>query len=300
MAKSLKRRHGIEDKVVDGVVYFFMALVFVVTLYPFYYCFILSLNLGSDAVRGQIYLLPRVWTLDNYRHVLSNPDFFNGFVITVLRTFVGTVLSVFFTGLFAYGLSHRHLKFRKFYMGLLIVSMYFSGGLVPYFILLRNLGLYNSFLVYIIPGLLGGFNAIIMMSFFREIPESIEESVRIDGANDLVIFFRIILPISTPVFATIALFNGVGHWNNWFDTAYYTRDKSLRTLSFMLIEIIQRAQLSSMTGGEDMGYAGRMQSYTAETIRMATMMIVVIPIICVYPFLQKYFVKGAMIGSIKE
>ena len=186
---------------------------------------------------------------------------------------------------------------------MMIVAMYFSGGLIPYFLLIKNLHLYNTFWVYIIPGLLGIWNCILMMNFFRSIPEALEESARIDGANDLTIFFRIIVPVSMPVIATIMLFNGVGHWNDWYTTAFYTRDKSLRTASFILKELISKANLTSITGS-DAATAARAaeaaaQNYTAESLRMATMIVVVIPIVCVYPFLQKYFVKGVMIGSIK-
>ncbi len=210
---------------------------------------------------------------------------------------------MFFTGLVAFAVSHKNLIGRNLYTNMMIVAMYFSGGLIPYFLLIKNLHLYNTFWVYIIPGLLGIWNCILMMNFFRSIPEALEESARIDGANDLTIFFRIIVPVSMPVIATIMLFNGVGHWNDWYTTAFYTRDKSLRTASFILKELISKANLTSITGS-DAATAARAaeaaaQNYTAESLRMATMIVVVIPIVCVYPFLQKYFVKGVMIGSIK-
>jgi putative aldouronate transport system permease protein len=193
--------------------------------------------------------------------------------------------------------------FRKFYIFMMIFAMYFSGGLIPTFILYKYLHLFNSFWVYIVPSLLSVFNAIIMINFFSELPPALEESAHIDGANDWQIFCRIIFPVSAPIFATIALFNGVGHWNAWFDSAYYITNKNLKTVSFLLTELINRANLTSVQGGSaaDAQRAETMasQSFTAETIRMATMMVVVVPIICVYPFLQKYFVKGMMIGSIK-
>ncbi len=300
MASSRIGRRTGEDIVIDTWVYLMMAGVFFATVYPFYYCLVISFNMGTDAVRGGIFLFPRAFTVENYLRVFSSPDILSGFGVSALRTAVGTVVSVLFTGLFAFSLAHKQLKFRRVYMTMLLISMYFSGGIVPYFLLIRSLGLYNSFLVYIIPGLLGAFNVIIMISFFQSIPDSLEEAARIDGANDLSIFFRIIVPVSMPIIATVALFNGVGHWNNWFDTAYFTRNKGLRTLSYMLIEIIQRSQLSSMTGsGENWSFSGSSQSFTAETIRMATMVVVVLPIVCVYPFLQKYFVKGIMLGSVK-
>ncbi|NLC68568.1 MAG: carbohydrate ABC transporter permease [Clostridiaceae bacterium] len=272
-------------------------------VYPFYYCLVISFNEGIDASTGGIFLWPRKFTFVNYKMVLSNEQLIPAFFVSVARTIAGTILSLLFTGLFAYGLSYKKLMFKKTYIGIMIFSMYFSGGLVPFFILLKHIKLLNTFWVYIIPGLLSPFNAIIMMNFFREIPDSIEESVKIDGANDLVIFFKIIFPISAPVFATIALFVGVGHWNNWFDTAFFTTNRRLRTLSFLLKEIINRADLTSIMapGMSDALRTGTYatQGYTAETIRMATMIMVVLPIVGIYPFLQRYFIKGIMIGSLK-
>jgi len=236
--------------------------------------------------------------------VFSNEDLLGGFAVTIARTLIGTVTGLFFTGLFAYSLAHKDLMYKRVYIALMIFSMYFSGGLIPFFILIKNLGLFNSFWVYIIPNLLSSFNTMIMMSFFRDIPASLEESAKIDGANDLVIFFRIIFPISLPVFATIALFIGVGHWNNWFDAAYYVTDKKLKTVAFMLMELINQANLTAVQAGASTASVERSatyaaQTFTAETIRMSTMVVVTVPIICAYPFLQKYFVKGIMIGSIK-
>lgn len=298
MAKLTK-----EDAVINTIVYIVLFIVFVAMVYPFYYCLVISFNEGIDASTGGIFLWPRKFTFVNYKMVLSNEQLIPAFFVSVARTIAGTILSLLFTGLFAYGLSYKKLMFKKTYIGIMIFSMYFSGGLVPFFILLKHIKLLNTFWVYIIPGLLSPFNAIIMMNFFREIPDSIEESVKIDGANDLVIFFKIIFPISAPVFATIALFVGVGHWNNWFDTAFFTTNRRLRTLSFLLKEIINRADLTSIMapGMSDALRTGTYatQGYTAETIRMATMIMVVLPIVGIYPFLQRYFIKGIMIGSLK-
>lgn len=298
------RRLKADDILIDTIVYLILFIVFMATVYPFYYCLVISFNEGIDASTGGIFIWPRKFTLVNYEKVFSNEQLMPGFIVSVTRTVTGTTLSLLFTGLFAYGLAHKKLMFKKVYVGIMIFSMYFSGGLVPFYILLKNLKLLNTFWVYIIPGLLSPFNAIIMMNFFKEIPDSIEESVKIDGANDIIIFFRIILPISAPVFATMALFIGVGHWNNWFDTAFFTTNRKLRTLSFLLKEIINKADLTSIMspGVSDALRVGTYaaQGFTAETIRMATMIVVVLPIICVYPFLQRYFVKGIMIGSLKE
>ncbi len=293
-------RKTLEDRVINIVVYLFMSIIFILTVYPFYYALVISFNDGLDAARGGVFLWPRKFSLDNYEAVFRNEQLLQGFGVTISRTLIGTVVSLIFTGLFAYGLSHRGLFFRKTYTTIMIFAMYFSGGIIPYFILLKSLGLIDNFLVYIIPGMIVPFNAIIMMSFFREIPPALAESAKIDGANDLTIFRRIIVPISMPVFATIALFVGVNHWNNWFDTAYFTQKTSLKTASFYLRDLINQASLTAVSAtGQVQTRAEAMQTYTAETIRMCTMIVVVVPIICVYPFLQKYFVKGIMVGSIK-
>ena len=294
-------KRTLEDNVIDVCVYTFMIIIFIVTVYPFFYAFIISFNDGLDAARGGVYLWPRKFSLENYEAIFRDKSLIAGFGVTIARTIVGTIISLTFTGLFAFGLSHNNLYFKKAYISMMIFAMYFSGGLIPYFILLRSLGLLDTFWVYVIPGMIVPFNAIIMMSFFREIPAALEESARIDGANDLHIFIKIIVPVSLPVFATIALFAGVAHWNSWFDTAYFTQKNSLKTASYYLKELINKANLTSVSAAGTIQTRAELsqQTFTAETIRMCTLIVVVLPIICVYPFLQKYFVKGVMIGSVK-
>ena len=213
-AKNINKiRKTKEDWAVDIVVYIIMAVVFLACLYPFYYSLVISFNEGIDASRGGIFFWPRKFTLENYQAVFKDENLLKAYGVTISRTLIGTVSSVLFTALFSYALAHKNLMGRRFYSMLLIISMYFGGGLIPYFILIKKIYLMNTFWVYIIPSLLSAFNAIIMMNFFRELPAELEESAKIDGANDVMIFFRIIFPISKPVLATIALFNGVGHWN---------------------------------------------------------------------------------------
>jgi putative aldouronate transport system permease protein len=197
--------------------------------------------------------------------------------------------------MFAYGLS-KNIRFRKFYSVLGLVTMYFSGGLIPYYLLIRSLGMIDTFYVYIIPSLLSFYNALLFMANFRAIPASIEESALIDGARPFVIFVKIVLPLSTPILATIALFNGVSHWNDWFTTAIYTRSQWLNTLPVLLRDIINYANNQQ----EIAAHAALSRDLvTFEAIRYATMMIAVLPITVSYPFLQKYFVKGMLMGAIK-
>ena len=302
--KPTKIKKTTEDIIINSIVYFICALVFVATVYPFYYCIVISFNEGTDAALGNIFWWPRKATLENYDTVFKNKQLMPAFGVSLARTLLGTFLSVLFTGIIAYSLSHKELVFRNFYFTVLIIAMYFGGGIIPFFLLLKFLKLYDTFWVYIVPSLFGVWNCILMMNFFREIPASLEESARIDGASDITIFFRIIIPVSMPILATIALFNGVGHWNDWFATAFYTKSRSLQTAAYQLKEIISRSNLTAIMQNQNVEskerqMQGAMQNFTAETIRMATMVITVFPITVVYPFLQKYFVKGIMIGSVK-
>ena len=304
--KPKKIKKTTEDIVINTIVYILCAIVFIACVYPFYYCIIISFNEGNDASLGGIFWWPRKPTLENYKEVFKNEQLVPAFGVTIARTLVGTVLHVLFTGIIAYSLAHKELVFRNFYFNVLIIAMYVGGGTIPTFLMYKFLGLYDTFLVYVIPGMFGIWNCILMMNFFREIPASLEESARIDGANDITIFFRIIIPVSMPIIATIALFSGVGHWNDWYATAFYTKSRGLQTAASQLKEIIARSNLTAITANTSANIESAQraaetaaQNFTAETLRMATMVVTVFPITVIYPFLQKYFVKGIMIGSIK-
>ena len=302
METSIKVRNRIrrtaEDRAISVIVTLMMLFVFAVTVYPFWYSIVLSFNEGTDALRGGIYLSPRKVTLDNYNAVLGIEYIPNAFLVSVGRTLLGTVCCVLFTGLFAYACSHKKLMFRKFYITLMIITMYFSGGLIPKYVLFRSLGLMNTFWVYIVPNLFASFNAIIMINAFREIPDSLEEAAYLDGANDLKIFLSIVLPISMPTMATMALYSGVWHWNSWSDSAFFVTNKNLKSLANVMINLIRQSESAAQTMVGQM--TRKNTTYTAMTLRPAAMIICVIPVAVVYPFLQKYFVKGVMIGSVKE
>lgn len=300
MQKTAKRnriKRTMEDRLISVAVGIIMTFVFVVTVYPFWYSIVLSFSQGTDALRGGIYLWPRKFTLENYNAVLGISYIPTAFAVTVSRTLLGTVLCVAFTGLFAYACSHSKLMFKKLYITAMLITMYFSGGLIPQYMLYRNLGLMNTFWVYIVPNLFASFNAIIMMNAFREIPDSLEEAAYLDGANDLHIFFRIILPISMPTIATMALYSGVWHWNVWSDSAFFVTDKNLRTLAHVMITLINQSEAAAQTIVGQVTQTNT--TYTAMTLRPAAMIICVVPIVIVYPFLQKYFVKGVLVGSVK-
>lgn len=276
-----------------------MVFVGFITLYPFYYAVICSFNDGMDLLRGGVYLWPRKFSLASYAEFLKDSSWQNAFFISVARTVVGTTFSVLMTCMFSYGLSRKNLMFRKFYIFLVVFTMYFSGGLIPYYVLLRNLGLPNTFWVYVIPGMVSSFFTITGINFFNSIPESMIESARISGAKEIQIFWKIVMPVSLPFIATLSLFVAVGHWNSWLDSAYYVRDANLQTLAFKMMTTINKV----MANSADVSNAGQISSAnttTGFTIQATAMVISMFPILCIYPFLQKYFVQGMMLGSVKE
>lgn len=303
----MARKKSTGDKIFIIVNILIMIAIIAAVLYPFLNSIAISLNDADDTTRGGITIFPRIFTIRNYKLIFTNPKIWDAYIITIARTVIGTITALFFTAILAFGLAHTNLKGRTFYMIICIIPMYFGGGLIPTYFLIKNLHLTNNFWVYVIPNLVGIWNMLLMKTYFQGIPISLEESARIDGANYLTIFFKIILPISTPIIATIALFIGVGQWNSWFDAYIYVSKESLKPMQNILLSIIsqakyaeQLAQTAGSAGGSlNVGAIGRGKAVNVRSITMATMFVTIIPIIMVYPFLQRYFVKGIMIGSIK-
>ena len=256
-----------------------LVLFSVLVVFPFYNCIVLSFNNGIDAMAGGIYFWPRQFTV------------------------VTTALAIVFTAMYSFVISHKALAFRKMYLTLGLVTMYFSGGLIPTYLLIRDLDLIDSFLVYVLPGLFSMFNAVLFTSYFDGISPSLEESAKIDGANEFRILFQIILPVAKPVVAAVGLFVAVGQWNSWFDTMLYTTNADLETLSYMFKKMIETMQYLenqiAQVGGENIQSMMKSQEVTTITLQMAAMVITSFPIIALYPALQKYFIQGMMIGSVK-
>lgn len=283
----------------DLVNYTFLILLVTLMAYPFYNSVILAFNNGKDALNGGIYLWPRQFTLENFAHVFKDSTIIRAFGVSLSRTVMTTMLNLLVTSMFAYATSKPWLKFRKAYLTLMIIAMYFSGGLIPSFLLIRDIGLYNSFFVYVIPCAFSVFNSFVFISFFKNFPESLEESARVDGASTARIFFRIVVPTSMPVFASITLFTAVGQWNAWYDNMLYVKKPELTTLSFMFTKMIH-AQMYLQEQMDTMGATmGMGTGVTSMSLQLATMVVAVLPIMLLYPFLQKHFAQGVMIGSIK-
>lgn len=276
----------------------FMLLLCFICLYPIWYVIVNSFNDAKDALLGGIYWWPRKFSLKNYQKVFEDVKVLQAFKITILKTVIGTTVNVLFTAMVAYPLSKKNLLGRKFYMAVGTITMFFSGGLIPGFLLYKNMGLLNNFWIYILPAAFNFFNLIIFCNFFSEIPSALEESAKMDGANDWTIFGRIILPLSKPVLATIALFAGVGQWNDYFGgLMYMTNRTDLEPVQTYLYRLVAQAQSSQMATAASNIVAA---DTTSTSIKLAAMVVTTLPICCVYPFLQKYFVAGVMVGAVKE
>jgi putative aldouronate transport system permease protein len=297
MRINLFKRKTKGDMVFDFFNVLLMIIICFVTIYPIWFTLVNSFNEGADAMLGGIYWWPRKFSLENYDAVFKNSGIVSAMFITVAKTVIGTVAHVFFTAMVAYALSKKDLIGRKLYMTLGLITMFFSGGLIPTFVLVRDLGLIDNFLVYIIPAMFSFFDLLIFVSFFREIPPGLEEAARIDGASDFTIFIKVILPLSLPVIATIALFHGVYQWNDYFAGVMYINDTSLQPIQTYLYRIVAGAGANQAVASAASGIVGR--TTTAQSVKLATMVVATLPIVLVYPFLQKYFVKGMLLGSVK-
>ncbi|MGG4340821.1 carbohydrate ABC transporter permease [Paenibacillus lautus] len=275
---------------------FGMLIVCFLTIYPIWYVLVNAFNDGQDAMRGGIYWWPRMISLENFSAVFQSSGIMTAMGITVAKTVIGVFIHVLFTAMVAYAFSRKGLIGGKFYILLGTITMFFGGGLIPTYLLIKDLNMLDSFLVYIIPAMFSFFDLIIFMTFFREIPDGLEEAAKIDGANDWSIFLRVVLPVSMPVIATIALFHGVFQWNDYFTGVIYINNTDLQPIQTYLYKVVAQSSSNQMMAQVPGGVA---KTVTSQSIKMATMVVTTAPIVFVYPFLQRYFVKGMMIGSIK-
>jgi len=294
MKINLLKRRTKGEAIFDTVNVIIMLAICFLTLYPIWYTLVNSFNDGIDAMRGGIYWWPRKFSIENYTSVFSNKGIVTAMLVTVSKTVIGTIVHVFFTAMVAHAFSKKELIGRKIYITMGIITLLFSGGLIPSFLLIKQLGFLDKFIVYIIPVMFSFFDALIFISFFKEIPKELEEAARIDGASDFQIFIKIILKVSLPVIATIALFHGVYQWNDYFTGMIYINDPNLQPIQTYLYRIVAQSSSNQMMPG---GIIAR--TTTSQSLKLATMVVTTFPIVCVYPFLQKYFVKGMLIGSVK-
>lgn len=274
-----------------------MVLISLITLYPLIYVLFSSLSDPHYVVQNRgLLLFPHGFNFDSYKMVFRNPNILTGFGNTFFYVTVGTGLNILLTSLGAYALSRKNLMLKNPIMFLIVFTMFFEGGLIPLYLLMRNLELLDTRFAVILPSAISAFNLIIMRTAFQTVPESLEESARIDGAGDWTILFKIVIPLSMPVVAVMILFYGVSHWNSWFLATIFLQKREFFPLQVILREIL----ISNDTNAMSVGVGTSDQMAIGETIKYATIIIATVPILFLYPFLQKYFVNGVMVGAIKE
>lgn len=296
--KAIHKKINGKNFVFSLIIGFLLTVFVIVTLYPIWNTLAISFNNAIDALRGGIYLWPRKWTLDNYATVLQKKNIMTGLWVSVLRTGVAVVLQLSVTALLSFVLSRKNFIFAKPISLFYVLTMYINGGLIPTFLLFKGLGLTNNFWVYILPGMVSAFNMLVIRTYMNGLPDSLEESAMIDGAGYLTVFLRVIVPLCKPVFATIALFIAVGQWNSWFDTMLYNRmSDNLTTLQYELMKLL--SSVSQQSGNAQTAQYQTAQ-VTTTSVRAAATILTCVPIVALYPFLQRYFITGLTIGGVKE
>lgn len=298
--KKSKIKENFTDRLIQGFIYLVVIALCLLIIIPCINVLALSFNDGADAAKGGIYFWPRVFTLDNYKEVFADGKIMKSYGITIARTFIGTSLSLIVTTLAAFALKEEKLPGRKIITMLITFTMLFGGGMIPTYIQYKNLHLLNSFWVYVIPGMVGVTNLLMVRTFFESIPDSLEESAKLDGCGYFKIYTQIVLPLSKPVLAVVGLYTAVGHWNDWFAGAFYMNSSKLWPVQTVLQQMLSRAMASSQevkTASQAIAQAN--SAVTSDSLKMAAVVITTVPILCIYPFAQKYFVKGAMIGAVK-
>jgi putative aldouronate transport system permease protein len=273
-----------------------MWVVMIITLYPFLFVFSMSISDPKYVLDQSVWLFPKGFSVESYKRVFENPDIWTSYYNTIFYTAIGTALNVMLTIFGAYPLSRKNFFARKQLMIFIVFTMFFSGGLIPLFILIKDLGLYNTRWALIIPGVISAFLLIVTRTFFQSIPESLDESAKMDGANDITILFKIIMPLSKPIIAVLALFYAVGHWNSYFPAMIYLPDAKLQPLQLYLVKILIQNQDKLSEGLTD----ELDRALFTLQLKYSIIIVAVLPILLVYPFLQKYFAKGVMLGSLKE
>ena len=298
MARSFYRK-SLGSRIFDICNVMAMLLFIFIMVYPFLNQLAISLNEGYDAQRGGIYLFPRVFSTTAYQLLFLHPRLLQGMLISILRVVVGTVTCVFMTGLLSYVVTVRRFSGARFLRLLFIVTMYFSSGLIPFYLLIIRLHLINTFAVYWLPNLFNAYYMLLMASYFQGIPESLGESARIDGSSEFRIYLQITIPIAKPVFAAIAVYVAVFHWNSWFDVLIYNPAGTWDTLQVYLRRLLLEIEALQQIRDQQV-LLTRLRNVSTVTYRAATTMLVTVPIVIVYPFLQRYFIKGITLGSVKE
>lgn len=297
--KRVKMKQSAASRAFDVCNAVFMVAFCITILIPFWDVVVRSFSRAQDISYMHINLLPKTWTLDAYKYCFQDNEILTAFMVSVMRTVIGTVIHAVVCCMAAYSLTRTDMPFRKFITAVLLIPMFFSAGMIPAYLNMKRLGLLNNFLVYVLPAGFSIYNTIIIRNYFFSIDKGMEEAASIDGASQVRIFASIIMPLSKPVIATVALWQMVGQWNAWFDNMVYCRrSASLTTLQYLLRRMLDSLTASTNTAS-GVEAIGALVDTNPDTIKAATTILVVLPIVAVYPFLQKYFVQGIMVGAVK-
>lgn len=301
ITKAVKRdSHGVKMslgyRITDLIIYTLMGVVGAITLLPFLYVIAGSFATDKELTERAFFIIPHVWSLNAYKYAVNEGNILMGLWNSIKLTVLGTIVNMALSASFAYPLSKKHFRGRNFFLNMVIVTMLFSGGLIPTFMVIKAYGLYDSYWALILMGAISPFNMIIIKNFFQELPAELEEAALMDGASEIKIFLQIVLPLSKPVLASIALFYGVGHWNDYFSAMIYLQTPTKYTIQIMLRNIILKAStISDLV----LDYYDSNGVPPDKAVKMATTVIATVPILVVYPFVQKYFTKGVMVGAVK-
>ena len=301
MNNGTKVKMSAGDKVVSVVTYIIVIALCLLILLPCLNVLALSFNDGQDAARGGVFLWPRVWSLDNYKEVFKDGSIVNAYKITIARTAVGTFLSLATTSFAAFALNQTELPGRKFFIMAITFTMLFGGGTIPTYIQYNELGMLDTFWVLVIPGMIGVTHLMMVRSFFNGLPYGLQEAANLDGCGYFGVFFRIMLPLSKPILAVIGLYSAVGHWNDWYAGSFYMTSNKLWPVQTVLQQMLARAMDSTQDVKNNVAaaIAANQRAVTTDSLKMAAVVITTAPILCAYPFVQKYFAKGTLVGAIK-
>ena len=298
------RNSSTTERAFNTINYTILALFVILIILPFWYISVVALNEGMDTARGGVYLWPRAWTLDNFRAVFTDLSIIKYFFNSLLRLCLLTPLHLLVIGMAGWALSRKNLPGRKFFAGMFVISMFVNPGVIPFYMTLVQFKLINNFWVYVLPWLFSTWELMILLVSIRQIPESLIESAYLDGANDMVVFSRIIVPLTTATLVTLGLFNAVWAWGDWFTGAFYIRSHDKWTIATYLQMVLQRGASMQIRSAAEASISSQNVAHqvtiSETSLRAATLIVVIFPIACVYPFLQKYFIHGVMLGSIKE
>lgn len=292
------RDRSLSSRMMDIIIHITMIFIVLVTLLPVIHVAAISLSSSSAINRGLVSFWPVEFSVDSYKTVMDAGTVPRAFLNSILYMVAGTAISLSLTIMMAYPLSKKNLPLRRIYLVISTIPMFFTGGMIPKFLLINNIGLYNTFWAIVLPGAISTWNLIIMRSFFQSIPESLEESARLDGANDIQILRLVVIPLSMPSIATIGMFYGVGLWNSWFEPMIYLKESVRYPLQLVLREIVIQGEIAEELAAQGI-VDNDFSSVTVDSIKYATLFISILPMLVVYPFIQKYFVKGVMVGSVK-